>query len=115
MNAETQTMKAYHFRRLYALCAAVMVGCASAKVTQQAQRLPAHWTRPSQIVVFPFAVDPSEITLNQSVIQTTYRSASGDNESTAQLELARATANSVCQQIVSELNAKVTTLFVRNV
>jgi hypothetical protein len=106
MNATTHTMKAYHIRRLYVLCAAVLAGCASAKVTQQAQTLPAHWTRPSQIVVFPFAVDPSEITLNQSVIQKTYRSASGDNESAAQLEIARATADSVCKRIVSELNAK---------
>src|SRR3984893_16821878 len=106
MNATTHTMKAYNRRGLYVLCAAVLAGCASAKVTQQAQTLPAHWTRPSQIVVFPFAVDPSEITLNQSVIQETYRSASGDNESAAQLEIARATADLVCQQIASSLNAK---------
>jgi Domain of unknown function (DUF4410) len=99
-------MKSTMVHGIYALFAIVMAGCASAKVTQQGQGLPAHWTRPSQIVVFPFAVDPSEITLNQSVIQKTYRSASGDNESAAQLEVARATADSVCRQIVSDLNAK---------
>jgi hypothetical protein len=103
-HAHEYTMKSQIVGGIYALFTIAMAGCASAKVTQQAQRLPAHWTRPSQIVVFPFAVDPSEITLNQSVIQKTYRSASGDNESTAQVEISRATADSICQQIVSELN-----------
>jgi hypothetical protein len=106
MNMDIHAKRASSFGRMIVFLAVAITGCASAKITQRSQTLPAEWTRPSQIVVFPFAVDPSEITLNQSVIQETYRSASGDNESAAQLEIARATADSVCQQIASSLNAK---------
>jgi hypothetical protein len=106
MNIEIRATRVSSFGRTIVLLAVVITGCASAKVTQRSQTLPAEWTRPRQIVIFPFAVDPSEITLNQSVIQETYRRASGDKESAAQLEIARAIADSVCQQTVSDLNAK---------
>lgn len=95
-------------RCLGAIAVPIMVavaGCAGAKVTQQSQSYPVEWTRPSQIVVYPLAADPSDVTHNQSIIQTTYKSVSGDNENAAQLQIARDTAELVCQQVVSDLNA----------
>jgi hypothetical protein len=94
-----------HFVRLYVLCALVMAGCAGAAVTQQAQRTPVDYDRPTQIVVYPFAADPSEVTLNQSIIQKAYRGATGDNENAAQLQIAHDTAQAICQQVVTDLTA----------
>lgn len=91
--------------RIYVLCAIVLAGCAGAAVTRQTQSEPAQSTRPSQILVYPFAVDTSDVTLNQSIIQRAYRSASGNNENAAQLQLARQTAELVCSTVVSNLNA----------
>jgi hypothetical protein len=93
------------FVRLYVLSALVLAGCASAAVTQQAQRGPADYDRPTQIVVYPFAADPAEVTLNQSIIQKAYRGATGDSESADQLQIAHDTAQAICQQVVSDLTA----------
>lgn len=98
-------MRVSLFGRMTVLLGVAIAGCASAKVTQQAQRLPADSNRPSQIVIYPFAADPSDVSLNQSIIQTASRSASGDNENASQLQIARETAESVCQQIASDLKA----------
>jgi len=92
------------FRRmLYVLCALVLAGCASAAVTQQAQRQPADFDKPTQIVVYPFAANANDVTLNQSIVQRAYRSATGDNENAAQLQIAHETAQAVCDQVVSDL------------
>src|SRR6266481_4750386 len=92
--------------RLYVLGALVLAGCSSAAVTQQAQRGPADYDRPTQIVVYPFAADAAEVTLNQSIIQKAYRDATSDNENAAQLQIARDTAQAVCQQVVSDLTGQ---------
>jgi Domain of unknown function (DUF4410) len=92
-------------RPLFALCALVMAGCASAAVTQQAQRAPADYDRPTQIVVYPFAANAADVTLNQSIIQKAYRGATGDNENAEQLKIAHDTAQAICDQVVSDLTA----------
>src|SRR3989442_191543 len=94
------------FFRLYVLCALVLAGCASAAVTQQARRGPADYDRPTQIVVYPFAADPADVTLNQSIIQKAYRGATADNENADQLQIAHDTTQAICQQVVSDLMAK---------
>jgi hypothetical protein len=81
-------------------------GCAAATATTQSQSLPADGNRPSQIVVYPFSVDPSEITLNQSIVQRAYRSVSGENESASQHALALDTAQKVCLEAVTTLRKK---------
>jgi uncharacterized protein DUF4410 len=96
-------VKSVQLRRAYVLCVLALAGCASAAVTQQAQRAPADYEQPTQIVVYPFAANPSEVTLNQSVVQRAYRDAAGDNESAAQLQIAHDTAQAICQQVVSDL------------
>jgi hypothetical protein len=84
----------------------MLAGCASAAVTQQAQRGPADYDRPTQIVVYPFAADATDVTLNQSIIQKAYRGATSDNENAAQLQIARDTTQAVCQQVVSDLTGQ---------
>ena len=99
-------VKLVRFRRAYALCVLALAGCAGAAVTQQAQRAPADYAQPTQIVVYPFAANPSEVTLNQSIVQRAYRDATGDNESAAQLQIAHDTARAICQQVVSDLSGQ---------
>jgi hypothetical protein len=91
------------FRRIYVLCALALAGCASAAVTQQAQRQPADFDQPSQIVVYPFAANADEVTLNQSIIQKAYRGATSANDNAAQLQIAHETAQAVCDQVASGL------------
>ena len=93
------------FLRIYLLCTLVLAGCSSAAVTQQAQRRPADNDRPTQIVVYPFAADPAEVTLNQSIVQKAYRAATADNENADQLRIAHDTAQAICEQVVSDLAA----------
>jgi len=95
-----------HYRGTYLLWAVMLAGCASAAVTQQAQQQPADVNRPTQIVVYPFAVDAKDVTLNQSIVQRAYRSATGDHENAAQLEIAHDTAQAICQQVVTDLTGK---------
>jgi len=64
-------MRATLSNRIYVTIALMLVGCAGAKVVQRSQTIPAEWSRPSLIVVFPFAVDPSEVALDQGITQTT--------------------------------------------
>jgi Domain of unknown function (DUF4410) len=99
-------MRAILSNRIFVTIALALAGCAGAKAVQRSQTIPAEWSRPSLIVVFPFAVDPSEVALDQSITQAAASSASGDNESAAQLALARQTADSVCRQVVDGLSAK---------
>ncbi|MGZ6186559.1 MAG: DUF4410 domain-containing protein [Candidatus Binataceae bacterium] len=99
-------MGIFQFRRAYLLGVLVLAGCASAAVTQQAQRAPADYDRPSQIVIYPFAANPAEVTLNQSIIQKAYRGATGDNQNADQLQIAHDTAQAICQQVVSDLTSQ---------
>ena len=86
--------------------AVALAGCAGAAATTQSQSAPVSSNRPSQVVVYPFSVDPSDVTLNQSFVQRAYRSVSGENESASELQLAHDTAQKVCLQVVTALQAK---------
>jgi hypothetical protein len=61
---ENDIVKSVQVRRAYVLCALALAGCASAVVTQQAQRAPVDYAQPTQIVVYPFAANPPEVMLN---------------------------------------------------
>ncbi len=78
-------------------------GCAGATATTQTLTAPLVQSRPSAIVVYPFAADPSDITLNQSIIQRAYRQMSSENADAQQTKLARDTAENVCLEIVNAL------------
>lgn len=99
-------MGIFRFRRAYFLGVLVLAGCASAAVTQQAQRAPADYDRPTQIVIYPFAANSAEVTLNQSIIQKAYRGATGENQNADQLQIAHDTAQAICQQVVSDLTSQ---------
>ncbi len=86
--------------------AAALAGCAGASATQQSSMAPAASARPTQIVVYPFSVDPSDVTLNSSIIQRAYRNASGENESDQQDKIAHDTAENLCLQVVTALKNK---------
>jgi len=103
MKIEIRIVRMNRLRSMYLLCAVVLAGCASAAVTQQTQQQAVDPNRPTQIVVYPFAADASEVTLNQSIIQKAYRSATGDNQNAAQLQIAHDTAQAICQQVVTDL------------
>jgi hypothetical protein len=91
------------FKRSWLMLLAMAAGCAGATATTQNQSTPFVRMRPSSIVVYPFAADPSDITLNQSIIQRAYRDMSSENTNAQQTKLARDTAENVCLEIVSTL------------
>jgi len=99
-------METGKFNRIFMLLAVALAGCAGASATQQSQMAPSTSARPSQIVVYPFSVDPSDITLNQSIIQRAYRNVSGEDASTQQDKIAHDTAENLCLQVVTALTAK---------
>ena len=103
---ESDLVGIFQFRRAYLLGVLVLAGCASAAVTQQAQRAPADYDRPTQIVIYPFAANSAEVTLNQSIIQKAYRGATGENQNADQLQIAHDTAQAICQQVVSDLTSQ---------
>jgi hypothetical protein len=94
-------------KRIYLwLFAIALAGCAGATANTQMQSVPTVAVRPDRIVVYPFAVDPSEITLNQSFLQRAYRNMSGENQNAQQSEIARETAENVCLGIINALQQK---------
>jgi len=99
-------MKSKIFSRIYVLLALAAFGCAGAQVTQQSSAAPVSATPPTAVVVYPFAVDPSDVTLNQSIFQKAYRNVSGEDENAQQLELAHQTAQNICVQVAADLTQK---------
>ncbi len=92
--------------RIATFCAIALAGCAGASVTQQSQGVPVTSARPRQIVVYRLAVDPSDVTLNQSIVQRAYRSVSGENETAQQHQLARDTAENICVRVAADWSQK---------
>jgi len=99
-------MKSKILSRIYVLLALAAFGCAGAQVTQQSSAAPVSATPPTAVVVYPFAVDPSDVTLNQSIFQRAYRNVSGEDESAQQLDLAHQTAQNICVQVAADLTQK---------
>jgi len=93
-------------RLVWLLFAIALGGCAGATVSNQTQSLPITNTPPSQIVVYPFATNPSEVTLNQGMFQRAYSSMSGENTGGQQQQIADDAAQNVCLEVVSALNQK---------
>jgi hypothetical protein len=101
-------MRVRTFRATYLAAAVVLAGCAGAQVTQNNESAPIQAASgpPTQVFVYPFAVDPSDVTLNQGFFQKTYRNMSGENDSAQQLQLARQTAQNICVQVAANLTQK---------
>ncbi len=99
-------MKSTSLRIMLLSFAIIAVGCAGAKVTQQSYQAPISNTRPSAIVIYPFAVDPSEVTMNQGIFQKAYVAMSGANQTDQQVQLADQTAHNICVQVAANLTNK---------
>lgn len=84
----------------------VLAACASASVAQQSQGIPLVSARPTNIVVYPFAIDTADVTLNQSIVQRAYRSVSNQDQAAKQAQLARDTARDICDQVAADLTKK---------
>jgi hypothetical protein len=94
-------------KRMYVLFAVMLAACAGASVGQSVQgSAPVSNAPPSQIVVYPFAVDSADVSLNSSILQRAYRNMSDENETAQQYQLAHDTAQNVCLQVVTALTQK---------
>ena len=106
---ESTQLQGHNWRRRFA-CLLLTIGlssCAAAKVANQTQTAPATITaRPNQIVIYPFAVSPEQVTLNQSVVQRAYRSVSGEDQTASAQKLATDMASTLCHGVASHLTAK---------
>jgi len=93
-------------KRIGLLCLVVLTGCAGATVSQEKESAPVTNSAPTQIVVYPFATNPDEVTLNSSIFQRGYRDISGANVDDQQAQIAKLTAQNVCLQVVNALAQK---------
>lgn len=91
---------------MYVLLALAAFGCAGAQVTQQNSAAPVTAAPPTQAFVYPFAVDASDVTLNQSIFQKAYRNMSGEDQGAQQLQIAHQTAQNICVQVAANLTQK---------
>src|SRR5271154_7025095 len=91
-------MRSNVLRGMSALLAIAAFGCAGAKVTQQSSAAP-----PTAVVVYPFAVDASDVSLNSGIFQVAYRNMSGEDQSAEQDQLAHQTAQNICVQVATNL------------
>jgi len=93
-------------RRIGLLCLVVLTGCAGATVSQETESAPVTNAPPTRIVVYPFATNPDEVTLNSSIFQREYRDISGANVDDQQAQIASLTAQNVCLAVVNSLAKK---------
>jgi hypothetical protein len=68
------------FQACLFLLAMSIVGCSPASINPGITEQPVSTGKPSQIVVYDFAVSSSEVTQNQSILQRAYRAVSENAE-----------------------------------
>jgi hypothetical protein len=103
---EEEIMRSQILNRGYVLLAIAAFGCAGAQVTQQSSTAPITATPPTAVVVYPFAVNASDVSLNSGIFQVAYRNMSGEDQSAQQVELAHQTAQNICVQVATNLTQK---------
>jgi hypothetical protein len=99
-------MRYKFFSPVYLVLAVSVLGCAGAQVTQQSSAAPITNTRPSQVFVYPFAVNASDVSLNSGFFQVAYRQMSDDNPTDQQAQIAHQTAQNICIQVAADLTQK---------
>src|SRR5208282_2561304 len=101
------TMKSQILNRMYVLLALAAFGCAGAQVTQQSTAAPVVTAGPpTQVFVYPFAVNSADVSLNSGIFQTAYRNMTDANETADQEQLAHQTAQNICIQVATNLSQK---------
>ena len=94
-------------RQVVLSLALASAGCAGAQVNSQSEQAPPVTSaRPDAVVMYPFAVSPSEVTLNQGLFQRAYRQVSGTDQAAEQRQIADQTAQNVCVQVAANLSKK---------
>jgi hypothetical protein len=85
------------------LLAPVVFGCAGAQVTQQSSAAPIMTSRPSQVIIYPFAASAADVSLNSGIFQVAYRNMTDENENEQQIQLAHQTAQNICIRVAANL------------
>jgi len=91
---------------MYLVLAVATFGCAGAHVTQSSSAAPISATPPTAVVVYPFAVSTSDVSLNSGIFQVAYRNMTDENTSAQEQDLARQTAHNICVQVAANLTGK---------
>jgi hypothetical protein len=91
---------------IYAVLALILAGCAGSSSQQVTETPPPSNQRPRTIIVYHFAVDTTDVTLNQSIVQRAYRDVSGADQTAKQRQLALDTADDICVGMVTQLKEK---------
>ncbi len=99
-------MRSKILSRIYVVLAVATFGCAGAHVTQESSAAPISATPPSAVVVYPFAVSASDVSLNSSIFQVAYRNMTDENQTAQQQDIARQTAQNICVQVAANLTGK---------
>lgn len=86
--------------------AIIVAGCAGAKVTEQSSAAPMTASAPTAVVIYPFAANASDVSLNSSIFQVAYRNMTDADQSAEQLQIARQTAQNICVQVAANLSGK---------
>ncbi len=99
-------MRSQILSRACVLLALAAFGCAGAHVTQESSAAPISATPPSGVVVYPFAVSVSDVSLNSGIFQVAYRNMTDANTGAQEQNLARQTAQNICVQVAANLTGK---------
>ncbi len=99
-------MKSQILGRMYLLLSLAAFGCAGAQVTQSSSAAPISTSPPTAVVIYPFAANASDVSLNSSILQVAYRNMSDSNETADQLQIAHQTAQNICVQVAANLTQK---------
>jgi Domain of unknown function (DUF4410) len=85
--------------------AGVMAGCA-ASAENVSVAPPTVKQEPQTIVVYPFAVDSEDVTLNEGFLAVAHRNLTDTDETAEQHDLAQNAAEDICLEIATALNEK---------
>jgi hypothetical protein len=99
-------MRPQILNRMYMLLAVAAFGCAGAQVTQQSSAAPITASPPTAVIIYPFAVDAADVSLNSSIFQVAYRNMSGEDQSAQQEQIAHQTAQNICVSVAANLTQK---------
>jgi Domain of unknown function (DUF4410) len=88
------------------MMACTLAACASATVSRETRNAPVTSVAPSRVVVYPFATNPSEVTLNQNIFRRAYGDLSGEDVPAAQSQVAHQAALTICWKVVSTLKSR---------
>src|SRR5882757_6311307 len=99
-------MKSRLLNHMCVFIALAAAGCAGAQVTQETASTPMTASRPTAIIIYPFAVTSDDVKLNSGIVASTYRNWSGSDQNAQQMQVAKDTAHNVCVSVAATLSQK---------